>query len=65
MESIMESIFVIILAITVFILNVLLNVALAMAAVCLFDWIMGTAYLSTQVVGIVALILFAISRLGK
>ena len=65
MKSFIDSIKVVGFAVLVFVLNVLFNVGLAAAAVGLFDWIMGTAYFSPQVVGIVALVLFAVSRLGK
>ena len=65
MKDLIETISIIGLAVVVFVLNVLFNVVLAAGAVWLFDWLMGTAYFSAQVVGIVALISYVVGRIGK
>ena len=55
---------IIVIAITIFMM-ILIPISLSAVAVITFDWLFGTAYFSAQVVGIVALIIFIVGRIGK
>lgn len=44
---------------------ILVPISISALAVTIYDWIFGTAYFSTPIVGIIALILYIVGRLGN